>query len=310
VKKFTIGANDAGQRLDKFAVKASSGLPLPLLHKAIRKRDVKINRRRCYCDTVLREGDVVEFYLDGEFFPPGENLEFLNASKNFPHVYEDGNIIIAEKPAGLLSHGAEGDSADNLVNRLKKYLYGKGEYLPERENSFAPAICSRLDRNTGGLVLCAKNAAALREANRLLQDGYIEKYYIALLSGRLEQPAGLIEGALSRDGGSRKSYVSQEGKASKSAYKLLAVQGGNSLAEVRIFTGRTHQIRAHFAATGHPIAGDAKYGGKALAGFRSQALYSYRLKFNVSLEHALSYLNGKEFFAENLPGWAASVRIL
>ena len=184
MKEFTIRQNDAGQRLDKFLGKAVPLLPSSMMYKGIRTKRIKVNSKRAEISTRLAVGDVVSLYLNDEFFEEKRADEtFLRAGDTLSAIYEDENILIADKPAGLVVHEDESGTADTLIGRVQKYLYQRGEYDPAQENSFAPALCNRIDRNTCGLVLCAKNAIALQAMNEIIKERQVEKTYRCVTVG-------------------------------------------------------------------------------------------------------------------------------
>ena len=310
MREYTINRNDAGQRLDKYLSKAFPLLPQSLMYKYIRSKRIKVNAKRAEISYKLCEGDVVSLYINDEFFEPAEpKYDFLKAGKSIEIVYEDENILLIDKPAGLLSHPDEGEYNDTAVTRIKRYLYEKGEYLPDSELSFAPALVNRIDRNTSGIIIAAKNAEALRILNQKLKDREMHKLYLSVVLGKPEKQSGILTGFLEKNEKQNRVYVSNratEGaKQISTKYTVLGSKKGLSLLEVELLTGRTHQIRAHFASCGHPLLGDGKYGtneqNKKFGGYKKQFLYSYKLIFDFKTDAGiLEYLNGREFTVKNV----------
>lgn len=309
MKSFTISKNDSGQRLDKFITKAVPALPKSLMYKYIRTKRIKINSKRAEISTKLNEGDILDMYINDEFFAPvDKHYDFLSASKQIDIVYEDENLLLLDKKVGLLSHPDETEYNDTLITRVKRYLYEKGDYDPKDEHSFVPALVNRIDRNTGGIVIAAKNAETLRILNQKLKDRELEKYYLCVVHGVLNKKNGTLFGWLIKDEKKNKVQVYKQEKSGakeiKTKYSVLSEKDGLSLIEVELLTGRTHQIRAHFSSIGHPLLGDGKYGTNAMnkaLGYKKQFLYSYRLKFAFTSDAGpLEYLNGKSFEVEDV----------
>lgn len=300
----TVKRNDAGQRLDKFLTKAIQGLPVSLMYKYIRTKKIKRNGARTEQNVILCEGDEITLYIREEFFDsPEEDVGALSRiHPKIEAVYEDGNIILCHKRAGVLVHEDDQAKDNTLLLHLQAYLAQKGEYDPDNEQSFAPALCNRIDRNTGGIVIGAKNAAALREMNEKIRNDEIRKYYYCAVHGKMPKTRDRMTAYLRKDSKNNTVQVTDKplpgSKEIITAYRVLSERNGNSLLEVELITGRTHQIRAHMAHIGHPLLGDGKYGVNRTdraRGYKYQALYAYRLVFDFADESGvLGYLRGKE----------------
>ena len=317
MKSFTVTKNDASKRLDKFITQNCPTLPSSLMFKYIRTKRIKVNGKRAEISTRLNLGDTVEAYINDEFFVSKQpKYDFLSAPARLDIVYEDENILLADKKQGLLVHPDKNEYNDTLIARIQHYLYDKGEYDPEAENSFRPALANRIDRNTGGIVIAAKNAEALKILCDKIKYREIEKKYLAVIHGTPKKKTSLLEGFLEKNEDKNKVYLknrkTDDSLTIKTKYTLLESKNELSLIEVELLPGRTHQIRAHMASIGHPLLGDGKYGKLAAdkrLGFDKQALYSYSLKFDFKTDAGiLNYLSGKRFtvkevwFADKLFG--------
>ena len=304
MKEFTIGSNDAGQRLDRFLAKAVPLLPASLAQKYIRLKRIKCNGKRIERDTRLQEGDVLQLYINDEFFdkPREDNAYLTVAAPKLNIVYEDDQILLVDKRPGLAVHPHDGaEYGRTLIDHIQSYLYQKREWRPREENAFTPALCNRIDRNTGGIVIAAKTAEALRVMNQKIKDRELDKRYLAIVEGTPKPIVGSLKGYLFKDAKKNRVFVTdtpQTGaKSCQTNYRVLASRGGLSLVECELITGRTHQIRAQFAHAGHPLLGDGKYGKLDKKYDRNyQALYSYKLTFCFTTDAgALAHLNGKSF---------------
>lgn len=301
----TIGKNDAGQRLDKFLTKAVKGLPLSMMYKDIRTKKIKVNRKRAEANQLLVEGDEIQLFIKDEFFdvPEKDDSALAAIRPKLSIVYEDDNIMLLNKRPGVLVHEDTAGGENTLILHIKAYLYQKGEYDPASEQSFAPALCNRIDRNTGGIVIAAKNAEALRVMNEKIKQNETSKFYLCAVRGKMPKRTETLTGYLLKDAATNTVRVADQpfrgAKNIITRYTVKAERGGNSLLEVELITGRTHQIRAHMAHIGHPLLGDGKYGENRqdrAKGYKFQALYAYRLRFDFGDDSgALGYLKGKEF---------------
>jgi 23S rRNA pseudouridine955/2504/2580 synthase len=311
MKEFTIGKNDAGQRLDRFVAKAAPLLPASLAQKYIRIKRIKVCGKGAKRDYKLAIGDAVQMYVNDEFFEPAaEESAYLKITGPAPDIiYEDMNIMLLNKPAGMLCHSDGSYDYGSMISRVQAYLHQKGEWRPREENAFAPALCNRIDRNTSGIVIAAKNAESLRIVNEKIKLREIDKYYLAAVHGAPNPPTGKLEGFIFKDSVKNQVYVTKKSrpgtKSAATEYRTVASVRGLSLLECKLITGRTHQIRAQLADIGHPLLGDGKYGNERLNkpyGESRQALCSYKLVFAFNSDAGLlSYLDGQTFTLKDIP---------
>lgn len=309
MKAFIIKKNDAEQRLDKFIAKTVKRMPVSLMYRYIRTGHIKLNGKRCKNFTILHERDELKLFIPDEFFAePDARFAFLQAKSSLNILYEDEHILLADKNVGLIVHSDEDNTGDTLIDRIQKYLYEKGEYNPDEEHSFAPALVNRIDRNTGGLVIAAKTAAALRILNQKMKDREIDKRYLCIVHGRMPKTEDILTGYLEKNADQNRVYISKTpapgARSIRTKYRVIAEKAPYTLLEVELLTGRTHQIRAHLASIGHPLLGDGKYGTNALnkkSGYKTQALYSYKLTFRFTTDAGeLNGLNNRTFEVKDI----------
>ena len=300
-----VNKNDAGQRLDKFLSKSVKGLPKSLMYKFIRTKKIKVNRARTEQSYMLCEGDEVQLFIKDEFFdnPENDSSALETIKPKIDVVYEDENILLCNKRPGVLVHEDKEEGENTLIMHIKAYLCQKGEYDPDQEQSFAPALCNRIDRNTGGIVIAAKNAEALRVMNEKIRNNEISKFYMCAVHGYVKDNSATLHGWLRKNSRDNTVEVSDSkfpgAKEIITKYKTVDRKDDCSLLEVELVTGRTHQIRAHMSHIGHPLLGDGKYGvnrDDRRMGYKYQALYAYRLRFDFDKNSttSLDYLRGKE----------------
>ena len=310
MKEFTIGKNDAGQRLDRWLAKTLPLLPAPLAQKYIRIKRVKLNGGRAQRDTRLQVGDVLQLYINDEFFdqPTPENAFLKLFKPKLDILYEDEHILLVNKAPGMVVHADETEKVNTLINHIQAYLYQKKEWSPYWEHAFAPALCNRIDRNTGGIVIAAKTAEALRVMNQKIRDRELEKRYLCVVLGRPSPAAGTLEGFLLKDEAKKQVSIRSKpvpgGRKAITKYRTLDTRGNLSLVECDLITGRTHQIRAMMAHAGHPLLGDGKYGTERINrqyGKKHQCLWSWKLTFQFTTDAGeLSYLNGRSWQVEHV----------
>ena len=295
MKQIVINKNDEGQRLDAFLGKLLKDAPKSLIYKWIRKKRLKVNGKKCEISYRLTEGDELSLYINDEFFHDAPPPTAFKKDVELKVVYEDENILIADKKKGLSSQPDKNSNGESLVEYIRSYLFYKGEYNPEEENTFAPQLCHRIDKNTEGLVIAAKNAHALRIINEKIREREIRKFYLLRAEGEFKEREGIIEGFTKKDEKTNTvsfSFTPEDG-AKRAVTRYQVLDGGYVLAELE--TGRSHQIRASFAKIGHPLVGDVKYGAKKTRSKTYQQLTSAKLIFDFKTDAGiLNYLKGKE----------------
>lgn len=301
MREFIITKNDSGQRLNKFLEKAVPLLPGGMMHKYIRLKRIKVNRKRTEVSYRLQEGDLVQLYINDEFLEKAEeDTAYLRAKPELDVLYEDEHILLVNKAPGVVVHADDSGTADTLIARIQAYLFRSGAWNPEDEASFTPALCNRIDRGTGGIVIAAKTAEALRVMNQKIRDRELHKTYLCAACGTIRPKQGEITGYILRHTDEHRVSVHRtQVKGSRTAvtkYRVLRETEELSLVECELITGRTHQIRAHFAWIGHPLLGDSKYGRNDMNRKyhrKTQCLCSYKLRFDFTTDaESLGYLNG------------------
>lgn len=310
MKEIKITESEQGQRLDKYLMKLFNQAPKSFIYKMLRKKRIKFNGGKSEGADILKSGDIITLYLGDDTMNSFMSEKTVSVTrKRFDVIFEDENIIIMNKPVGLLSHPEKDSDNDTLIDEMLFYLKTKGEYEPSKTSTFTPALCNRLDRNTGGIVLGAKNLAATQALNEVIAEGGVDKYYLTMVKGIISSPTEFV-GFLVKDGSKNKvTVLKRETEGAKkiiTKVKPLAHSGNFTLLEVELVTGRSHQIRAHLKAMGYPVIGDRKYGDDRVNSYfkekfalSNQFLFAYRVRFNVK-KGILGYLDGKEFSAEPL----------
>lgn len=316
VRIIKVEQNDAGQRLDKFLSKAVKGLPMSMMYKYIRTKKIKVNRKRAEQNQMLVCGDEIQLFIREEFFdsPERDDGALRRIKPKLDIVYEDENIMLLNKRPGVLVHEDTAAAENTLIMHVKAYLCQKGEYDPDKERSFAPALCNRIDRNTGGIVIAAKNAEALRVMNEKIRENELTKRYLCLVHGTPMPKRATLHAYLRKNSANNLVEVRDRSfsgaKEIITGYTVLESREGVSLCEIELITGRTHQIRAHMAHIGHALLGDGKYGinrDEKKDGYKYQALYAYSLTFEkTEKENALSYLEGRVFRIDREKIWFLS----
>lgn len=299
MKEFIINENDADQRVDKFIQKTMKTMPKSLMYKYIRNKKIKVNRKRCEISQRLQVGDTMQCYIPEEFYEAATMRSFLQVPNALDVVYEDDAVLLINKPKGLRAHSDTSEVQDNLADRLLHYLYCKKEYDPTTEQSFTPALCHRIDRNTQGLVIAAKTAAALRCMNEKIALHQVEKKYLCIIQGKLKKKQDHIVLYHQKNEQNTAEVIDREREGytrMETGYRVLQEAERYSLVEVELHSGKSHQIRALMSWLGHPLLGDVKYGARKTKEKTYQALCAYHVAFHFQGDACcLQYLNGRAF---------------
>ena len=313
MKEIKINSNQENKRLDSFLKSYLSEASGSFIYKMLRKKNITLNDKKADGKEKLQIGDCVKIFFSDETLnkftgQKNDKASDIDIDKfkdlDIEIIYEDENVIFVSKPAGLLSQKAEqGDIS--LNDWLIAYLLDKGEVSKESLLTYKPSICNRLDRNTSGLVICAKSLAGARVMNSMLKDRTLDKYYRTVVSGKIDKGIKL-KGYLYKDESLNKVFI-KENDPKDDRYSYIETEyvplkynetENLTLLEVKLITGKPHQIRAHLSSIGHPLIGDIKYGGKKYKNINYQVLHSYRISFPSNMQGELSYLSGKKFVAK------------
>ena len=317
MKEVNITGKEENQRLDKFLLKYFNNAPKSFVYKMLRKKRIKFNGKKAEGNEIIKNGDKLQMYIAPETMDSlMSEKEIVKAERHFGIVYEDDNILVVSKPAGLLSHPESSADKNTLIDQILYYLYEKGEYDMSKESSFTPAICNRLDRNTGGIVIAGKNLAAVQAVNKAIAQRKIKKYYITMVRGEFTQEKELFGYHVKDELTNTVKVLKKEAPGAKKIFtkvKPIAVKDNFSLLEIDLITGKSHQIRAHLKSMGYPVIGDRNYGEmrvntrfKDKYGLNNQFLFAYKIAWHEN-EGVMAYLNGKEFTAV-LPDYIENIK--
>ena len=304
IRSFNISPNDAGQRMDRFVQKVTHEFPRSLMFKSFRNGLIRLNGKKTKPDQQLQVGDEVSLRIYDEFLKKEVNWEFLEVPAHIDVLYEDEHLLLVDKPSGLLTHKDSNHIQDNLLDRALHYLYQKGHFDPATEHSFVPSTVNRLDRNTRGIILVAKDFPSLQMLAEKIRHREIARLYLAHVQGQVQKKQEVLKGFHTKDEADNLATITErEGPNSRpveTRYRVLQSTPDSSLLEVNLITGRSHQIRAHFASIGHPLINDSKYGYAGPRRF-DQALVAYKVCFDFqeSAGH-LEYLRGQCYSLKNL----------
>ncbi|MCI8341970.1 MAG: RluA family pseudouridine synthase [Firmicutes bacterium] len=307
MKEIKILSGDANQRIDKFLFKYFNAAPKSFVYKMLRKKRIKRNGKKADGNEMLACGDTLQMYLSEDTIDSFIEEKTVNkAERHFGIIYEDENIIVVLKPAGLLVHPDRAGDRNSLTDQILYYLNQKGQYDPSKSNGFTPAVCNRLDRNTGGIVIAGKTLAAVAEVNRMIARREIKKLYLTMVKGEFAEERELFGYHIKDELSNKVKILKKEMPGAKKVYtkvRPLCIKNNFSLLEIDLITGKSHQIRAHLKSMGHCVVGDRKYGDervnrifKEKYGLDSQFLFAHTIVFGKN-NGILEYLSDKKFTA-------------
>ena len=305
MQEIIVTANEAGQRFDKLLAKYLNEAPKSFIYKMLRKKNIVLNNKKATGNEKLSVGDSVKLYLADDTIVKFSKTELVKTNAKLDIIYEDENVLLINKPVGMLSQKAEAKD-ESLVEHVISYMLSSGELSGDDLRKFKPSICNRLDRNTSGLVVAGKSLVGLQKMGELFKDRSLRKFYRCLVHGEVSDKI-YIKGYLTKDERTNKVCILEkeiEGAFPiETEYEPIWTNGRCTLLEVHLITGRTHQIRAHLASQSNPIIGDYKYGNrkvndeyKTKYGLQSQLLHAYRMEL-PKLSGALATISEKEFVA-------------
>lgn len=300
MKEILITKEQENQRLDKFLLKYLNTASKSFVYKMLRKKRIKYNNKKAEGNEILKCEDMLQLYLSEETMDKFmEEKEVYEAKRHFGIVYEDDNILLVSKPAGLLTHPEKSTDKETLIDQILYYLYQRGQYNPSKECSFVPAVCNRLDRNTSGLVIAGKNLAAVQEINQAIAQHKVEKFYLCMVKGIMSQKQQLTAYIMKDEKNNQVSIFQNERTGTKKIitdYEPFKTARKYTLLKIKLITGKSHQIRAHLKEMNHPVVGDRKYGEKAVNdlfkqkyALSNQFLHAYEFVWKQN-EGILSYL--------------------